>query len=98
MNERATAENNHKLDLMKIKADLEVKELQAENSRKELKQEFDLKKEKVADPRSLQRLKLETVKDIHAVASFSGVYLNTSDNKEPIYGLVDKFISMTASK
>jgi hypothetical protein len=43
-------------------------------------------------------LKLQTVVDIHEKGNFNSVYFNTTDEKEPIYGLIDKFISMTSVK
>lgn len=72
--------------------------MKAAKERADLKQEFDLKKEKVADETQLQMLKLQTVKQIHAEGSFSEVYINTSDSKEPVLGLIDRFIDMTKTQ
>jgi len=43
-------------------------------------------------------LKLQSVVEIHEKGSFSSVYFNTTDDKEPVYGLIDKFIAMTKVK
>lgn len=72
--------------------------MKAAKERADLKQEFDLKKEKVADETQVQMLKLQTVKQIHAEGSFSEVYINTSDSKEPVLGLIDRFIDMTKTQ
>jgi hypothetical protein len=97
-NQRTKDDNTHKLALEKIKADIEVADIKGADEREQIKQDYDLKKQKVADPNQLQMLKLQTVKDIHNNGSFSSVYLHSSDEKEPIYGLIDKFIAMTSTK
>lgn len=98
LRDRKVAENEHLREVEKVKATLEVDELKAAHDREQLKQEYDLKKESVSDASQLQMLKLDTVKSIHANGSFSSVYFNTTDEKEPIYGLIDKFIAMTTVK
>jgi flotillin len=98
MNSRSYADNQHKISKQTRAAAIEVQEIQAANERAKIQQDFDLKKEKVADAAQLQMLKLQTVKDIHAQGTFYNVYFNTSDEKEPIYGLIDKFIDMTKSQ
>lgn len=97
-NSRAQDENTHKIKLEQIKSQIEVADIKAADAREQVKQDYDLKKEKVADANQLQMLKLQTVKDIHATGSFGSVSLNSSDEKEPIYGLIDKFIAMTSTK
>jgi len=98
MNTRTTAEAQHKRNIDASNAAIEVQELKAAKERENIKQEFDLKKEKVADTKQIQMLKLQTVQEMHASGSFSDVFLNTSDDKEPIYGLIDKFIAMTKTE
>lgn len=98
LRERKVAENNHLNEVEKVKGELAIDELKAAHDREQLKQQYDLKKESVSDASQLQMLKLNTVKSIHANGSFSSVYFNTTDEKEPIYGLIDKFIAMTTVK
>ena len=98
MNTRQADENAHKIDIQRVKGELELSELKAAHEREKIKTDYDLKKESVADESQLQMLKLQTVVDIHEKGNFSSVYFNTTDEKEPIYGLIDKFISMTSVK
>jgi hypothetical protein len=81
-----------------VKSELDIKEINAEAERAGIKANFEMKKASIADATQLQMLKLKTVKEIHSNGSFSSVYLNHTDDQEPIYAIIDKFIAMTKPK
>jgi hypothetical protein len=98
LNTRKMDENSHQREIEQVKSELEVEELKAAHERDQLKQEYDLKKESIADESQLQMLKLKAVKEIHDWGNIQGVTLNSTDNKEPIYGIIEKFIAITTAK
>jgi hypothetical protein len=49
LNKRSWAENEHKRNIESAKAEIEVQELQASKEREKIQQDYDMKKEKIAD-------------------------------------------------
>lgn len=98
LQDREAQKNTHKLHKDQVKSELDIKEINAEADRAGIKANFEMKKASIEDATQLQMLKLKTVKDIHATGSFSSVYLNHTDDQEPIYAIIEKFIAMTAPK
>lgn len=80
LQDREAQKNTHKLHKDQVKAEQDIKEINAEAERAGIKANFEMKKASIADATQLQMLKLKTVKEIHSNGSFSSVYLNHTDD------------------